>query len=176
MTLLSSFSPKSSLKTLTIISFLLTSLLGVLFHFVYEWSGNQPLLGLFFPVNESVWEHLKLIFFPLLLVSCLEYFIGNSPKSDFVCIKLRSALLGMLTVVILFYTYIGILGTVIDWLNIVLYFVAVAIAYLYSYRKFCSDTILTCNQNLSLLLIFSITILFMVFTIYPPNLGIFQAP
>ncbi len=176
MTLLSSYSPKSSLKTLSIISCLLTSLLGVLFHFVYEWSGNQLLLGLFFPVNESVWEHLKLIFFPLLFVSCLEYFISHPQKSDFVCIKLRSALLGMLTVVILFYTYTGILGTVIDWLNIVLYFVAVAITYLYSYHKLSSNTTLACNPNLNLLFIFSITILFMIFTIYPPNLGIFQAP
>ena len=40
---------------------------GVISHFVYEWSGNNRLVGLFFPTNESVWEHMKLCFYPYLL-------------------------------------------------------------------------------------------------------------
>ena len=97
------------LKTLEGISFLIASLLGTLFHFVYEWSGDNFFVGLFFPVNESTWEHLKLVFIPILLVSVLEYFISEIPRNDYPCIKLRSALLAMLIIVVLFYTYTGVL-------------------------------------------------------------------
>ena len=64
---------KPSLKKIEWISFLAASVLGTLFHFVYGWSGENPVAGLFFPVNESTWEHLKLIFFPILLL-CLGIF------------------------------------------------------------------------------------------------------
>ncbi len=41
--------------------------LGTLMHFMYNWSGKHPFAGLIAPVNESVWEHMKLLFFPMLL-------------------------------------------------------------------------------------------------------------
>ncbi len=39
---------------------------GTLAHFLYEWTGKNFIAGLFTPVNESIWEHMKLIFFPIL--------------------------------------------------------------------------------------------------------------
>ncbi len=167
---------KYNLKILEGLSFLLASLLGVLFHFVYEWSGENFFAGFFFPVNESTWEHLKLVFLPILLVSVLEYFFGQIDRDDYPCIKFRSALLAMLVIVVLFYTYTGVLGTVIDWLNIVIYFIGMGIAYLYSYRKLNAEAPLNCNPGLSLLLTFFLLILFMVFTVYPPSLGVFEVP
>ena len=164
------------LKTLESISFLIASLLGTLFHFVYEWSGNNFFAGLLFPVNESTWEHLKLVFIPILIVSVLEFLIGRLQRKDFPCIKFRSALLAMLVIVVLFYTYTGVLGTVIDWLNIVIYFIGMGAAYLYSCSKLNVETPLDCNPGLSLLLTFTLLILFMSFSIYPPQLGIFNAP
>nr|WP_236945659.1 DUF6512 family protein [Enterocloster clostridioformis] len=53
--------------SLTIAGILSVSLLGTLLHFTYRWSGRNPLIGLIAPVNESVWEHMKLLFFPMLL-------------------------------------------------------------------------------------------------------------
>ena len=38
---------------------------GSLFHFVYDWTGHNTLVGLFFPTNESTWEHMKLAFLPM---------------------------------------------------------------------------------------------------------------
>ena len=179
---------KYSLKTLEIASFFLTCLLGVLFHFIYEWTGKQFLVGLFFPVNESTWEHLKLVFFPIILVSILEYYVGNLTNAAFICIKLRSALLGMLTTVILFYTYTGVLGKSLDWVNISIFFVAIAISFFYSYQQLLhctapqNDHTLhhtpTCSYhpNLCLLFFFAISILFMIFTVFPPDIGLFRAP
>ena len=53
-----------TLLKLDIIGFVFVSVIGTLAHFVFEWSGNNTVVGLFCPINESPWEHLKLIFFP----------------------------------------------------------------------------------------------------------------
>ena len=45
---------------------LLALTLGVALHFLYEWLPN-PITALISPVRESLWEHLKILFFPLLL-------------------------------------------------------------------------------------------------------------
>ena len=38
---------------------------GIILHYLYDLSSHSPWIGLFAPVNESVWEHMKLVFFPL---------------------------------------------------------------------------------------------------------------
>lgn len=43
-------------------------------HFVYDWFPNA-LTVIFFPVNESIWEHMKLLITPYLLFGIIEYLI-----------------------------------------------------------------------------------------------------
>lgn len=164
-----------ALKKLEFFSFLLASLLGVLFHFIYEWSGNKLIVGFFSPVNESTWEHLKLVFFPILLISVVEYIIGDFQDSCFFCVKLQSALLSMVSVVVLFYTYSGILGRNVDWVNIAIYFISMAFAYLYSCKKLSTNAT-ACNSTLCIIGATILIIAFMIFTVYPPGIGLFQAP
>lgn len=47
--------------------------LGSAFHFTYELSGRLAVVGAFSAVNESVWEHLKLAFWPSLIWLLIEY-------------------------------------------------------------------------------------------------------
>lgn len=158
-------------------AFLVASALGTLFHFVYDWTGQQTVIGFFFPVNESAWEHLKLIFFPILLVSIPEYFLiqEKDVKDVFFCIKLKSALLGMLYTIILFYTYRGILGKNVDWINILIYYIAMAIAYSYSYRQL--KTGLTKSRPvLCAIIIVDLILMFMIFSVLPPDIELFRAP
>ena len=49
-----------------------TFLAGTLLHFAYEWSGTNFWVGLFAPVSESTWEHMKLLFFPMLIYSMVS--------------------------------------------------------------------------------------------------------
>ena len=62
-------------KIFAIIAFIITSILGVLLHFAYDFSGHNIIIGLFTPVNESTWEHLKLLFFPALICMIMGLFI-----------------------------------------------------------------------------------------------------
>jgi hypothetical protein len=45
---------------------------GSLFHFFYGWFGPSKLLAAVFPVNESVWEHLKLGYWSLVLFTTVQ--------------------------------------------------------------------------------------------------------
>lgn len=167
---------KLSLKKAEFFSFLAASLLGVLFHFVYEWTGNNKIAGLFFPVNESTWEHLKLVFFPILLVSAIEYYLLPQKPPNFICTKFFSALLGMFAVVVLFYTYSGVLGRTIDAVNIIIYFISMAIAYLYSYRRLSAPKNCAITPGTCIVGVLGMILLFIVFTNRPPDIGLFKVP
>ena len=53
----------NNLKSYTLAGTIFVLVLGTLSHFFYEWSNDNPLIGLFSPINESVWEHMKLLSF-----------------------------------------------------------------------------------------------------------------
>ena len=72
------------LKKYSWIAAAVTSVMGTLFHFVYEFSGNNTFVGMFAAVNESTWEHLKLLLTPAFLVGIAEWFIyGKNYKNFF---------------------------------------------------------------------------------------------
>lgn len=160
-----------------IIAFFVISILGTLGHFLYDITGENSIIGLFFSVNESTWEHLKLLFFPALLYFTFEYFKYGKNQKNFIRAAALSILFGMLTIVVLFYTYKGILGKNIDFINIAIYYIGV-IATLLKRKKLLENG-KTENQTadkfyLGILMIF--ILLFMVWTNNPPSLGIFTPP
>lgn len=165
-----------SLRKSELISYITASILGVLFHFVYEWSGNNSFLGLFVPVNESTWEHLKLIFFPIVILSLIEYFLFSIKKPAFICIKLRSTLIGMFATVVLFYTYSGILGKTIDVVNIAIYFIAMTISYCYSFKQLKKESNSESSSQQCFLVLCIIILLFAYLTIFPLPIGLFKPP
>ena len=57
--------------------FLTAAVLGTLAHFAYRWSGGALLAGVFCAVNESVWEHMKLLFFPVFLFTAVQFCMGE---------------------------------------------------------------------------------------------------
>ena len=103
--------------------FFFVSVLGVLLHFAYEWSGSG-LVGAFSAVNESIWEHMKLLFFPAVLFTLLECWHGGCRSSNFLAVRAASILAGTALIPVLYYTYSGILGRSVDWVNIAIFFVA----------------------------------------------------
>ena len=56
-----------------LIGVIFTILFGSVNHFLYKWSGKKKIVGLISPVNESTWEHMKLITTPMILFSLVEY-------------------------------------------------------------------------------------------------------
>lgn len=162
-------------KKLQTFGFLFTIVIGTLLHFTYEWSGENALVGAFSAVNESVWEHLKLIVVPMLLFGVAEYFIYGRKKENFIAVRFISILLGMAVIITVFYTYSGILGR--DYLvaDILLFVLAVYIAYRFSNRMLQTNRLSSKPaKGLALAGILVLLVCFTAFTFAPPHIGIFR--
>ncbi len=89
-------------------------ILAAILHFVYDWSGEVRFLGFFFPVNESVWEHLKLLIIPIILWWVVIYTIDGKKlaidNSRWITGCLVSLLSSMLFMIAFFYTYTQAFG------------------------------------------------------------------
>lgn len=149
---------------------------GTLLHFVYQWSGNNQIVGLFAPVNESTWEHLKLLLLPMVLFSIVEYFAIGKDYPNFIPAKALGILLGMIAIVVIFYTYTGISGNHYLWADIATFIMGVAIAYAYSWKIINKQPIGTSAQIIGVLIILLLFLSFAVFSLYPPHTPIFLDP
>ena len=89
---------KISIKNFQIFSAIFVMILGTLLHFTYEWSGENLFIAAFSAVNESTWEHLKLLFYPMLLTTIIGYFYFSKTKHNFLCANT----IGILTAVSFF--------------------------------------------------------------------------
>ena len=149
-------------------------ILGTLLHFTYEWSGNNTFVASFSAVNESTWEHLKLLFFPMFLTTILGYFYFRKISSNFLCAQLLGILTAILFTITFFYTYTGIVGTNFAFVNISIFFVAVVLGELVSYKILVSD--FKCNSYIILFFITLLLICFITFTYFTPEIGLFKDP
>ena len=166
---------KSDIHLWQFVGFAITSFLGTALHFLYDLTKN-PLAALFSGVNESTWEHMKLLFFPMFLFAVLQSFFIGKEYQNFWCIKLKGILLGLAAIPILFYTLQGIFGTTPDWINIGIFFVAAAVTYIYETRLFKKGS-MPCKLRLwTFIALCLIAVAFWVFTFLPPNIPLFQDP
>lgn len=160
----------------SIIGFIIVSIAGSISHFVFEWSNYNTITGAFFPVNESVWEHLKLIFFPYLIWSIVQYFLLKKENGVLIS-KSIGVLSGMLAIVIFYYTYTGITGKSIDILNILSFFIGVSTAFIVDYYLIKSNKLNKDIYNTIAIAVFIIIgALFFIFTYEPPLIPLFKDP
>ena len=166
---------KRSVGLWQLMGFAVTSLGGTLLHFLYDWLGKAAWVAPFSGVNESTWEHMKLLFWPMLLYAVVEsrFFLE---RSDFWCVKLRGTLLGLGLIPVIFYTYNGVVGRSPDWLNIAIFFIAAAVAYTYETRLFRAEKLRCRTPKAAIAVLCVIALLFVVFTFATPTLGIFRDP
>lgn len=90
-----------------ILGFVFTVVFGTVLHFVYEWSGGIPFLGVIGAANESVWEHLKLLIAPMFIFGIAEYFCYGKKYPNFIQVRLLSVLLGMAVAIVVFLYLFG---------------------------------------------------------------------
>ena len=155
--------------------FAVTSLGGTLLHFLYDWLGGAKWIAPLSGVNESTFEHMKLLFWPMLIFAVVQsFFFGD--RGDFWCVKLKGILLGLVLIPVLFYTYNGVIGKSPDWLNIAIFFICAAIAYIYETRRFNNAATACKHPNLAIALLCAIAALFVVFTFAVPEIGLFKDP
>lgn len=160
-----------------ITAFIIIGILGTLGHFLYELTNQNFVIGLFFPVNESTWEHLKLLFFPTLLYSVFEYLFSKEKPENYLAAVTLSLVCGMFSIVVIFYTVRGVLGRNVDFINILIYFISIIVMLCKKRKilrsgKYTSKTIFWISE----IILIIITVLFMIWSYNPPSIGIFTPP
>lgn len=189
-------------KKYVIVGFFIVGILGTLFHFVYDWSGQAWFVGLFVPVNESTWEHMKLLFIPMLLyITICFWFVRKKIDQNYISSKngkgiidnkkeksdelskiiytgLFVNIVGTWSIPFLFYGYMGILGFEVAWIDISTFFIAVFIAFALQYHVLINSyKKQTVNCGKTVLIVNLIQLFaFVLLTYRPLNLGIFISP
>ena len=163
-----------SILQFEILSTIFILILGTLLHFTFEWSNDNLLVGTFSAVNESTWEHLKLLFFPMLITTIIGYFFFKETISNYLCAKTQGILIAISFIIIFFYTYTGIIGTNFAILDIGSFFIAVLLGEYYTYIK--AQTESSCNNLIALIILLVLFFCFVFFTFCPPHIGLFKDP
>ncbi len=152
-----------------------SAVFGTILHFLYDWT-KVVLFMPFSAVNESTWEHMKLLFFPSFIFAIFQSLFFKDEQKGFWWVKLIGILIGLMAIPVLFYTYNGAIGKSPNWLNISFFFIALFFEYFIEYRLFKTNMIKNSNKIIPLAILSIIGILFIIFTFFAPSLPIFIPP
>jgi hypothetical protein len=151
-------------------------LIGSIMHFLYDFTGGNVIIGTIAPVNESVWEHLKMALLPIILWWTIYYLaagnINNIDKNKWFTGALVSILIALITIPLLFYFYTKAFGVELLVVDILLLFLGILLGqiaglHFYKYSKGISSST---SIGIFILLI----LIFVLFTFYPPHLPLFR--
>ena len=158
-----------------LIVILFSLVLGTLLHFTYQWSGNNLFVGSFSAVNESVWEHLKLVFYPMLIAMIIEYFFVKKDVNNYIEAKTIGIFTAIFFIIVSFYTYSGIIGTSIIVIDILIFILSIILGEYVAYRlmkRKDESTVLT--TSLSIIILLFLLLCFIIFTYVPPEVNLFR--
>ncbi len=166
--------PTKNFKRYEVIGAIVVCILAPVFHFLFKWSGNNPFVGMFVAVNESVWEHTKIVYFPFLFFTVAEYFIVKPDFVRFFAAKTISMSLILLLMITFFYTYTGMFGMENLAVDIIFTFVLTALSFFISYRLYTSGREFESIFFGIVLLFAAVLAMELLFTAFPPHIPLFQ--
>ncbi len=159
-----------------IAGFIFTGLFGVLLHFLVQLTGGNSIVASFSAVNESVWEHMKILFFPMFAFALIESrYIGKEYKG-FWCVKLLGIILGVLLIPVIYYTLNGAFGPISDWVNIASFYVAAAVSYFVEIALLKKESLLCKSPKTAQAVLWLIAVVFVVLTFVTPQIPLFEDP
>lgn len=157
--------------------FLATTVLGTAAHFLYAWSGGSPLVGALCPVNESVWEHMKLLFFPAMGCTVIQLAVERVQGGAVPAARALGVTAGLAAIPALYYTYSGILGFHVLGVDIAIFYLSAALTFrldarLRGRRRLWGGK----QQAAGVLWLWGLAFLFVLWTFRPPHIGLFLDP
>jgi len=148
-------------------------IVGALLHFAYEFSGNSSIVGMIAPVNESLWEHLKLGYWALVPFLVIEYFFIGKHVNGFFIGKALGILTLEIFIVVVFYSYMTITKEPVIFIDIGSFLVGAILCQLVSFNILKRKVFMNYDKLGIGILIF-IGLIFILFTFYPPHLPMFK--
>lgn len=167
----------NQLKKWHIFGVVFTIFFGTILHFIYEWLGRDVIAGVFGAINESTWEHLKLLYWPIFSYALVEQWVLGQRYHNIMAGMAIGVLAGMASIISIFYTYTGVIGQNYLWADITTFIISVLISFFIGYqwiRKQKREH--TTKQLFAWFVWIGFSILFVVFTFWPPQIGLFIRP
>lgn len=153
---------------------LFIALFGTLLHFAFELSKFSMPVAIIAAVNESIWEHLKMVFWPALFFALLEYNFLKDWVTNFWNAKLCSLLIMPLIIAFGWYGFVAIVNENMFMTNIVLFIAAIAIGQWTSYKIMITNRATSVDQRGAIVGIILVTLAFGLFTFFPPRIFLFE--
>lgn len=146
-----------------------------LFHFLYDLCQQNLIIGLLVPVNESVFEHLKMIPLPLFLWWIFSYKIYHHINRDsWFFGAFMAVIISMASVMVFYYLYSGMFGCENVFVDIFILAIAIFIGQLGGYRIYLRHRAPALLISVSMFLM--IIVVFALFTVFPPQIPFFMDP
>lgn len=143
------------------------------FHFIYDFISFPP-FSIYFPVNESIFEHTKLLFTPIIISFLIFYLIyrkKNINKQTYLSSLIISISISIISMLALYYLSQLIFNKEIMIVNIIILLIASILGQIVSmitYKKKISW-----SKEISIYALITMTLVFLLFTVNPPHLEFF---
>jgi hypothetical protein len=147
---------------------------GMVGHFVYEWSGENSIVGILFPVNESTWEHIKLAILPSLILFTIQFRVFHK-NNNFYIGTFLSILLMIILIPALFYGYTAVIENNLIF-DIIVFVLSVIIGQIVFYKVMKLEQISKNGKMLSIIGLVAIIIFYLTLTYFPPRNFLFKDP
>ena len=150
--------------------------MSFIFHSIYDLFPSY-ITSIIFPVNESVWEHMKLLFYPILIWSVIEYFLirKHDKKYNYLFQAFFTSFFSIV-LYLLIYSLITIFISESFIVSIILLFIVIVITEVVGY--FIFDR-LNYSKGLNIIGLIGIilgVLLFWFFSYYPLETELFYDP
>ena len=161
------------MKRIKFISIFVIFILSIISHFMYTWFPNY-LFSILFPVNESIWEHMKLIATPTLLFSIFEYYIykkENIKYNNFILSYSIAIIVGIISYLIIYIPLDDIFGHHLIVAILLLFIIFIFIGIISFYIMNMNN--IKCSNIIGIIMIIIIYIVFGYLTYNPIKINLF---
>lgn len=166
---------KNKILTWEIGGFLFIGLIGAALHFTFEMSNYSSMeVAYFSAVNESTWEHLKMVFFPGLVFALIQYTYVRDVVNNYIVAKVAGLIVMPLVITIGWYIYAPILGRSYYPIDLFLFYLAVLLGQWASYKLLTRPILDKKFTQYAIGIFLVLLVAFSTFTFYPPNIFLFE--
>ena len=157
--------------------FLWVILAGTLLHFLYDWSGQTLPAGFFAAINESTWEHMKLLFWPALGFLMVEYLVFGEQYPHFLVAKAAALVLALGIIPAVYYFLRWTFGGTPGWINVLIFVLAALVLAAGSCRFLARGRLFGGGWCLlGGMVLWGLAMAFVLFSMDPPDLLLFVDP
>ncbi|MBO5120137.1 MAG: hypothetical protein J6C28_00440 [Bacilli bacterium] len=162
-------------KKLKILGIVLAFLLCFPLHFVYD-KFPSFITSIFAPINESIWEHMKILFGSIIISGVIQKIIVLKKKLDFnnICFSNFIGAISSIPIFLIVFLPIYIIIGENFPVTIFIMFITIVLAEIIAYKIMNKDNL--GFENITIILVIIVYVIFTILSYYPIKSGIFIDP